>query len=70
MAVEGGAYIIGFVKAAKVETPKPEELQSLTREFATIYGEADRRGYLSALRTELGEEMLQPKFIEGEQQPE
>ena len=70
MAVEGGAYIIGFVKAAKVETPKPEELQSLTREFATIYGEADRRGYLSALRTELGEEMLQPKFIEGELQPE
>ena len=70
MAVEGGAYIIGFVKAAKVETPKPEELQSLTREFATIYGEADRRGYLSALRTELGEEMLQPKFIEGEQQSE
>ena len=70
MAVEGGSYIIGFVKAAKVETPKPEELQSLTREFATIYGEADRRGYLSALRTELGEEMLQPKFIEGEQQPE
>ena len=70
MAVEGGAYIIGFVKAAKVETPKPEEIQSLTREFATIYGEADRRGYLSALRTELGEEMLQPKFIEGEQQSE
>lgn len=66
MAVEGGAYIIGFVKGTKVQTPKPEELKSLAREFATIYGEADRRGYLSALRTELGEEMLQPKFIEGE----
>lgn len=70
MAVEGGAYIIGFVKGTKVQTPKPEELKSLAREFATIYGEADRRGYLSALRTELGEEMLQPKFIEGESQPE
>lgn len=70
MAVEGGAYIIGFVKGTKVQTPKPEELKSLAREFATIYGEADRRGYLSALRTELGEEMHQPKFIEGESQPE
>lgn len=70
MAVEGGAYIIGFVKGTKVQTPKPEELKSLAREFATIYGEADRRGYLSALRAELGEEMLQPKFIEGESQPE
>ena len=70
MAVEGGAYIFGFVKGTKVQTPKPEELKSLAREFATIYGEADRRGYLSALRTELGEEMLQPKFIEGESQPE
>ena len=70
VAVEGGAYIIGFVKGTKVQTPKPEELKSLAREFATIYGEADRRGYLSALRTELGEEMLQPKFIEGESQPE
>lgn len=70
MAVEGGAYIIGFVKGTKVQTQKPEELKSLAREFATIYGEADRRGYLSALRTELGEEMHQPKFIEGESQPE
>ena len=70
MQVEGGAYILGFVKATKVKTPTKEELASLTREFATIYGEADRRGYLSALRAELGEEMLQPKFIEGDKQAE
>ena len=38
--------------------------------FATIYGEADRRGYLSALRQELGEEILRPDFIKGENKGE
>ena len=65
MPVKGGAYIIAFVKGSKVKTPTDGEIQSLTREFATIYGEADRRGYLSALREKLGEEMLKKDFIAG-----
>ena len=55
MQVDGGAYFVAFVNAAKVKAPTENELKSLSREFATIYGEADRRGYLSALRQELGE---------------
>ena len=53
------------MKGSKVKTPTDGEIQSLTREFATIYGEADRRGYLSALREKLGEEMLKKDFIAG-----
>ena len=70
MSVKGGAYIVAFVKGNKVKTPTDGEINSLTREFATIYGEADRRGYLSALRQELGEEMLQKNFIAGTKKDE
>lgn len=70
MQVDGGAYFVAFVNAAKVKAPTENELKSLSREFATIYGEADRRGYLSALRQELGEEILRPAFIKGENKGE
>lgn len=70
MQVDGGAYFVAFVNAAKVKAPTENELKSLSREFATIYGEADRRGYLSALRQELGEEILRPDFIKGENKGE
>lgn len=70
MQVDGGAYFVAFVNAAKVKAPTENELKSLSREFATIYGEADRRGYLSALRLELGEEILRPDFIKGENKGE
>ncbi len=66
MAVEGGAYMIAFVKETKVKIPTDNELRSLSSEFAAIYGEADRQGYLSALRTKLGEKILRPDFIAGE----
>ena len=66
MQVDGGAYFVAFVNATKVKTPTENELKSLSREFATIYGEADRRGYLSALRQTLGEKILRPDFIKGE----
>ena len=70
MQVDGGAYFVAFVNAAKVKAPTENELKSLSREFTTIYGEADRRGYLSALRQELGEEILRPDFIKGENKGE
>lgn len=70
MQVDGGAYFVAFVNAAKVKAPTENEQKSLSREFATIYGEADRRGYLSALRQELGEEILRPDFIKGENKGE
>ena len=70
LQVDGGAYFIAYVNAAKVKAPTENELKSLSREFATIYGEADRRGYLSALRQELGEEILRPDFIKGENKEE
>ena len=70
MQVDGGAYFVAFVNAAKVKAPTENELKSLSCEFATIYGEADRRGYLSALRQELGEEILRPDFIKGENKGE
>ena len=66
MSVAGGAYMIAYIDETKVPTPDDRELQSLATELASVYGEADRIGYLKALRETLGEEMLRPDFVKGE----
>jgi len=66
MSVTGGAYLIAYVDETKEKTPSDRELKSLTSELSSLYGEADRIGYLKALRETLGEEILRPAFIKGE----
>lgn len=66
MSVEGGAYMIAYIDETKVPVAGDRELQSLAAELASVYGEADRIGYLKALRETLGEEMLRPDFVKGE----
>lgn len=63
--VPGGAYIVSFVAERRMKESKPEEIEALRREIASIYGEADRRAYLSALKAVLKSEILKPNFIEG-----
>lgn len=65
-SVEGGAYMIAYVQATKTPPATDAVMDSLAAQLQVVYGEADRRGYLSALRRELGEEILKPEFIEGD----
>ena len=67
MQVEGGAYLIGYVRRGEVEGEATDaELAGLARrEVASIYGESDRRGYLEALKGVLGSEILNRSVIEG-----
>ena len=60
--VQGGAYIISYVEAAKKHPAHEQELAGLLRELSSIYGEADRMGYLEALEKSLGVEVLKPDF--------
>lgn len=65
VSVPGGAYIVGYVSQRRTKEAKPEEITALRREISSIYGEADRRAYLAALKTVLKSEILKPQFIEG-----
>lgn len=65
MQVEGGAYVIGYVAEAKLKEAKPEEINALAREIGTIYGEADRRTYLEALKATMEAEILDRSVIDG-----
>ena len=69
-AVPGGAYIVGYVAERRMPESKPEEIEALRREIAAIYGEADRRAYLSALKAVMKSEILRPDFIEGKKDQE
>ena len=69
-AVPGGAYIVGYVAESRLNQAKPEEVEALRREIAAIYGEADRRAYLSALKAVMKSEILRPDFIEGKKDQE
>lgn len=69
-AVPGGAYIVGYVAERRLNQAKPEEVEALRREIAAIYGEADRRAYLSALKAVMKSEILRPDFIEGKKDQE
>ncbi len=66
-SVPGGSYIVSYVEAARKHPAKPAELQSLARELSSIYGEADRMGYLEALENVIGVEWLKKDFIQGDQ---
>ena len=66
MTVTGGAYLIAYIDETKEKAPTDRDLQMLTSELSSVYGEADRIGYLKALRETLGEELLRPDFIKGE----
>lgn len=61
--VKGGAYIISRIEEARKHQASPEEIAGLTRELASIYGEADRQGYLEALAATLGVEVKKPDFV-------
>ena len=69
-SVPGGAYIVGYVAERRMPESKPEEIEALRREIAAIYGEADRRAYLSALKAVMKSEILRPDFIEGKKDQE
>lgn len=61
--VKGGAYIISRISQVRKHQATPEETAGLSRELASIYGEADRLGYLEALTASLGVEMKKPDFV-------
>mgnify|MGYP005904498229 FL=1 len=67
--VEGGAYIIAYVKDSKLVEPTEAQIRSLTSELAGIYGEADRIGYLEALKATLNARIENEAFVKGETQP-
>ena len=69
MPIEGG-YAIAWVSDAKGRQPTDADIKALTREFAQIYGQADRTGYLGALGKKLDAKLLDEKFISGEKKEE
>ena len=62
-----GSYAIAYVAAAR--THQANELRGLARELGSIYGEADRAGYLEALKEAIGTKVLRPDFVKGEEKP-
>jgi peptidyl-prolyl cis-trans isomerase D len=69
MPIEGG-YAIAWVSDPKVKQPTDAEMKALTREFAQIYGEADRTGYLGALNKKLEAKVLDEKFLNAQKSDE
>jgi peptidyl-prolyl cis-trans isomerase D len=69
MPIEGG-YAIAWVSDPKVKQPTDAEMKALTREFAQIYGEADRTGYLGALNKKLEAKVLDEKFLNAQKSEE
>lgn len=63
-----GSYVISYVSEARQQPAKPADLAGLTRELRSIYGDADRTGYLEALKATIGVKVLRPKFVSGEEQ--
>lgn len=63
-----GSYVIAHVSEARQKPARPADITSLTRELRSIYGDADRTGYLEALKASLGVKVLRPKFVSGEEQ--
>ena len=64
-----GSYAIAYVSAARTHQANEAELRGLARELASIYGEADRAGYLEALKEAIGTKVLRPDFVKGEEKP-
>ena len=68
--VDDGAYIISYISEAKKHPAHEQELAGLQRELTSIYGEADRMGYLEALEKALGVEVLKPNFTKDAEKEE
>ena len=68
--VDGGAYIISYISEAKKHPAHEQELAGLQRELTSIYGEADRMGYLEAVEKALGVEVLKPNFTKDAEKEE
>lgn len=64
-----GSYAIAYVAAARTHQANEAELRGLARELGSIYGEADRAGYLEALKEAIGTKVLRPDFVKGEEKP-
>lgn len=64
-----GSYAIAYVEAARTHQANEAELRGLARELGSIYGEADRAGYLEALKEAIGTKVLRPDFVKGEEKP-
>lgn len=65
-----GSYAIIRVEEAKKHPAQPQDISGLTRELSSIYGEADRRGYLEALEAALGVTVNRPDFVQGTEKTE
>lgn len=65
-----GSYAIAYVEAARTHQANEAELRGLARELGSIYGEADRVGYLEALKEAIGTKVLRPDFVKGEEKPQ
>lgn len=65
-----GSYAIAYVEAARSHQANEAELRGLARELGSIYGEADRAGYLEALKEAIGTKVLRPDFVKGEEKPQ
>lgn len=62
-----GSVSVIRVENAKKHAAQPAEIAGISRELSSIYGEADRRGYLEALEHTLGVEVKRPDFVKGEE---
>ncbi|MDO5531637.1 SurA N-terminal domain-containing protein [Sutterella sp.] len=62
-----GSYVISHVENARSKQASEAEIASLARELSNIYGEADRTGYLDALKNTIGLTILRPDFVNGEE---
>lgn len=63
-----GSYAVAQVTRHEYTAPKPGELESIRKELDSLYGNNEVLVYMSSLRKVLGEELLRPSFVEGQQE--
>ena len=61
-----GNYVLSRVEESRRRPASDIEMRSLTQELSSIYGEADRYGYLEAIERKLDTQIVNPKFLSGE----
>ena len=61
-----GDYVLSRVEESRRRPASDIEMRSLTQELSSIYGEADRYGYLEAIERKLDTQIVNPKFLSGE----
>ncbi|WP_295477949.1 SurA N-terminal domain-containing protein [uncultured Sutterella sp.] len=60
-----GSYAVVYVEEGRSHKASEAETRGLARELASIYGSADRAGFMEALNESLGFEVLRPDFVKG-----